>query len=396
MNTDNLTLALESDSKNYEQRQKICASYLQTNNHPAAVKAMVLLIQKAITTSPSCFDEDDRKKDVQVAAACELISTGSEELGVFEACGSPKNQHAHTKFEATTAKIPSRSVSDDVMVVLRQCSVDQAKVFLPASALDRALYVETKRVLEALGGKWTAGKTQAFVFGGSDPESFAVAWQGLQDSGSYTDPKDMSFFPTPDFLASQLVQLAGLQPGMRVCEPSAGRGAIALKAADIVGKTNVTCVELFPPNARALEREGLMVLEGDYLAMTPPTLEENKYDCVIMNPPFSNHQDAAHVAHACHFIKSSGRLVAITSTAWSHQENNRKAAEFRAFVEDVGARVSQVPAGTFKNSGTMVPTQILVIEGRNLPWNQNHQPNPDIHDGKQFDDEEALSEVPTA
>lgn len=389
MFTDNLQLTLESDGQTYQERLKICRSALATSDMENAYRQMTGVLQRLIKKSPQMFDLNDRQADVIQAAVKMVVDSYCDELRAEQAyedssasraankadhspsySPSGSSQIPSTSSASASVTLPCRKVPGDVLYVLQRSRLDSGKVYLPDQALDRTLYTSTRDVLVAMGGKWTGGKTQAFVFSEADPASFEIAFNGLLETGSYTDPKDMSFFPTPDALAAELVALSGLQPGMTVCEPSAGRGAIALKAADIVGVKSVKCIELYPPNARALERAGFTVMEQDFLAMEPPLLEADKFDVILLNPPFSNHQDAAHVAHACRFVKSTGRVAALTSTAWACQENNRKASEFRSFVEEVGGFVEQVPAGTFKASGTMVPTQILVIEGANLPWNQ--------------------------
>ena len=38
---------------------------------------------------------------------------------------------------------------------------------------------------------------------------------------------------------------------------------------------------------------------------------DSGYDRIIMNPPFSNRQDAEHVRHAYDLLKPNGRIVAI-------------------------------------------------------------------------------------
>lgn len=416
MSTHNLQLTLESDGATYKERQQICLNAVATGDMQKAYKLMVVVMRKLISKSPNMFDANDRLADVQTAASalvvdglCDEIryellhAQGHQDTLVDVHSSQTKTKAAAATTGTTSAKItttstalPSRSVPDDVIGVLRRSRLEDCKLYLPPQALDRNLYTSTRDVLIAMGGKWTAGKTQAFVFAEADPASFEVAFAGLLETGAYTDPKDMSFFPTPDVLAAKLVALSGLQPGMTVCEPSAGRGAIALKAAAIVGIENVKCFELYPPNARALERSGFTVVESDFLAMQPPLLEADKFDVILLNPPFSNHQDAAHVAHACRFVKSTGRVAAITSTAWAQQENNRKANEFRTFVAQVDGFVQQVPAGTFKASGTMVPTQILVIEGANLPWYQAERRQEDDTDGTEGEEELAMTESPSA
>ena len=52
----------------------------------------------------------------------------------------------------------------------------------------------------------------------------------------------VDFFPTPDEHANDVIARAGIEPGMRVLEPSAGHGALAVAARD-AGAT-VDAVEL--------------------------------------------------------------------------------------------------------------------------------------------------------
>ena len=60
-----------------------------------------------------------------------------------------------------------------------------------------------------------------------------------------------------------------------------------------------------------------------------------------------------------------GRLVAIMSPSWKHN-SNRKSETFRDWFNhhaDAGrATIEDLPAGTFKESGTDIATVIVVIQ----------------------------------
>ena len=52
--------------------------------------------------------------------------------------------------------------------VLQNCKVEGNIVKLPENQLDRKVYLEVKKSLELIGGKWKGGKVFGFVFN-SDP-----------------------------------------------------------------------------------------------------------------------------------------------------------------------------------------------------------------------------------
>lgn len=280
----------------------------------------------------------------------------------------------------TSFEIPQRAIAADVLAVLRQAEFKDGNLYLPPTKLDRKLYQDVNAVLVAMGGAWKAGKTQAHVFLDADLEALEVCFDELKTTGFYTNPKDISFFPTPEKLANDLVTKACLLPTDRVLEPSAGSGALALAAAKIVGVENVQCVEVFSPNIRKLQAKGFVVTGCDFLSLDPPADEKDKFSVVIMNPPFSNHQDVDHILHACQFLNSTGRLIAVSSPSWQIATKSQKAESFRGFLQSASAEIHDVASGAFKESGTLVATRIIEIEAKNLPWYQDHQDHQDLQE----------------
>ena len=89
--------------------------------------------------------------------------------------------------------------------------------------------------------------------------------------------KDNDFFNTTDAPANQVVELADIEEGMTVFEPSAGLGHLADKAAEIVGTENVTTNELSFEMNKFLEEKGFKGTHGDFLELgTPNNLSEMK------------------------------------------------------------------------------------------------------------------------
>lgn len=167
----------------------------------------------------------------------------------------------------------------------------------------------------------------------------------------------IDFFPTPEEYAADLVDRLGIEPGMVVLEPSAGHGMLAEAARD-AGAT-VEAVELAGDLRDILQEKGFSLVGNDFMETTP----SQRYDAVIMNPPFSNDMDIDHVRHAFAHLKPGGRLAAIVSSM-AGQRSNKKNKAFREWLDDLGASEEMMPEGAFKDSlnPTSVRTKIITIE----------------------------------
>ena len=88
--------------------------------------------------------------------------------------------------------------------------------------------------------------------------------------------------------------------------------------------------------------------------------EGERWDRIVMNPPFSRQQDIDHVMKAHSFLSENGILVSVMSVSFRFR-TNRKSEEFREFLDSVGASVYDLPEGAFKESGTMIRSCIVVI-----------------------------------
>ncbi len=261
---------------------------------------------------------------------------------------------------ASTASPPKReryaviptTVPDSVLGVLQSVVIADKTVRITAK-LPKKLYDQVNELLKAMGGRWHTGK-QVHVFD-DDP---ACEVRAVCESGVIALPRDYEFFRTPAALVAKVIQRAGLQPGMRVLEPNGGDGALAMAAAEIVGRDLVTCYELMPHNVNKLRTMGFRI-EGpsDFLQVVP----QPEFQCVVMNPPFSGMRDVAHISHALKFVKPGGRLVAIASTHWQNVET-KPAQAFKAMLAGLGANVESVPPGAFKESGTDVPTTLITLD----------------------------------
>lgn len=246
------------------------------------------------------------------------------------------------------------NISPDVMLALRNATTDGAHLVLTGPRMDPKLYQRVNEVLEAVGGRWTTGM-QAHVF----PVDAAQALAPVLESGQVVTLREKrqssQYFPTPGAIVQRIVDLAGIEPGMEVLEPSAGSGAIATAAAK--AGAVVDCIEHDPGYAGTLADTGVAraLTVADFLTVPAQPC----YDRVVMNPPFTRGADMQHVEHALRFLKPNGILVSVMS--WAVTFQGRKTAKFRALVEARGGTVEAVAGGAFKESGTDVDTVIVAI-----------------------------------
>lgn len=239
-------------------------------------------------------------------------------------------------------------ISEDVLKVLDAAKLDGAKVFLTGQ-LDRKLYTETDKVLQAAGGKWNRS-AKAHVFDGEA----ADALEPIILTGEYSRTKqDFGQFDTPSDLAETVVDLADVRAGMSVLEPSAGIGRIAAAARQV--GSHVTCWEIDAKRAEKLTDYALNV--GDFLTAEPI----KSFDRVVMNPPFAKQDDIKHVLHAFKFLKQGGRLVAIMSASVMFRDN-KLTSDFRDFVASRGGEIKRLPDGSFQASGTGVNTCVVTVD----------------------------------
>lgn len=249
-------------------------------------------------------------------------------------------------------------LSNEAIDVLARSTVDGLTVFLPEGQLERPLYVEVNKALEAIGGKWSR-KAKGHVFT-TDPE--AALFQVIATGEAHAVKGEFGFFPTPAPLAKRLVEIADIKPGFWVLEPSAGNGALlaALDArlpnADL--RANTLAVEIQQPLADQLKADGWHVACADFLTIQPTAM----FKFAVMNPPFDRRMvDIDHVMHAHRCLLFGGRLVSIMSNGVTFRQE-RKAVEFREFVAANNGRFHEVEDGAFKESGTMVRTVIVEME----------------------------------
>jgi len=240
-------------------------------------------------------------------------------------------------------------VDNIVLGVLSSGEIDGNVFRLNCGQLERKVYIAVNKVLENIGGKWDR-KLKGHVFDTDPTEKL----EEVMLTGETVNEKQFyQFFETPKELAMRIIETADIGETMTVLEPSAGLGAIVKFIPATVSK--ILCCELDPQKADVLRKEGFCVQAGDFL-------EEmfEGVDRVVMNPPFTKQQDIDHVLKAYDCLRDGGRLVSVMSPGFTFRQN-KKSVEFKKLV-DKNRWWEELPDGTFKESGTLVRTVLVLLD----------------------------------
>lgn len=165
--------------------------------------------------------------------------------------------------------------------------------------------------------------------------------------------QELGYFPTPAAVVDRLLDIAQIEPGMLVLEPSAGQGAIAGALPD---RHNVSCIEIDRNNVDVLLSKGMHVLCDDFLSIR----SRPRWDRMVMNPPFAKQDDVRHVLHALTMLKPKGRLVSVMASGITFR-TNALTNKLRAIIDERGS-IEALPANSFAESGTNVNTVIVTID----------------------------------
>lgn len=253
-------------------------------------------------------------------------------------------------------------ISDEVLGVLSTLTVESygsgALVRITARTIDRKLYLQVDAALRALGGNWSR-KAGGHVFTGDPVEAIDAV---ILARGYLDRQKALGFFETPPNVA-QLVHntLEIRDEGAEVLEPSVGRGALLQ---GIPWDCSVTAVDVDPVHVHYVEQayvdtfEGLAVYCSDFLTWKPRNGQ--RFDAVVMNPPFARGADVDHIVWALRWLKPGGRLVSIMGAGITFRQD-AKSKMFRELVASFGGSLEPLPEDSFKASGTRVSTMLLEL-----------------------------------
>lgn len=203
---------------------------------------------------------------------------------------------------------------------------------------------------------------------------------------------ELQQFSTPPAEAFLVVMAAALQPGMKVLEPSAGTGNIAVLAR--LAGAGVDVNEIDERRRSLLELQGFSPMTVDAERLDNLLPSDKYYDAVVMNPPFSatggrvrGHSTrfgARHVEQALLRLQPGGRLVAIVGCGMALDR-----PLFKAWWADIAGRFRVranigLDGRNYAKFGTSFDHQIIVID--------HNGPTPDSRDiitGKKLSPHEA-------
>lgn len=239
---------------------------------------------------------------------------------------------------------------------IRTCNIEGNLLKLPDIQLQRADYMEVKKALELMGGKWKGGKISAFVFP-TDPTGLI---NRFVNGEKVNTKKEFQAFYTPSDIAAKMVELLNPYPEEIVLEPSAGSGNMIAEIFNYEPEAVVHYCELMDLNRHILEEKFPQAINvgapsHDFLDL------KGSYKFIIANPPFAKNQDIDHVLHMYKLLKPGGRLISIMSNHWI-DSTKKKETSFRDFLSRVGAFHDMLPPESFKESGTTVSCGYVIIE----------------------------------
>lgn len=227
-------------------------------------------------------------------------------------------------------------------------------------------------------GEGTGGKTKdrSLQTATSEFDRAKSLYFGQQKRTSRNKSREgTDYFATPEPLGQKMVEWAAIESGSSVLEPSAGHGAIA---------------RWFPENANRTVVEPSSELASKLMLATDAKLRNvpfeqleavNKYDSIVMNPPFGKGGKTAmeHLEKAFRHLRPNGRIVAIVPDGPSMQKRLDGFFDYdeKATLVPVLRREILLPEVTFERAGTKIRCKVLIIDSvrSDVLKHENMQPS---------------------
>lgn len=122
----------------------------------------------------------------------------------------------------------------------------------------------------------------------------------IQHEGSMPEYKSHQYYPTPDIIAEKVAELVGDSGSL--LEPSAGIGSLLKMLSG-----GATVVEINAIHCEVLKAKGYTPNRADFMRWD----SGNKYERIVMNPPYSQGRWQAHTKRAANMLTHDGVLVAV-------------------------------------------------------------------------------------
>lgn len=174
-----------------------------------------------------------------------------------------------------------------------------------------AAQAEAEKVLAMIGGVRHNKNAHVWFEFAFDPRE---ALDEVIISGCIPDTKGHQFYPTPDSLAEQVVDLADIQEGHSCLEPQAGVGGLA----DHMPKDQTRCIEISELHCKVLAAKGFDVTQADFLEWASTT--DERFDRIVCNPPFSEGRWLSHLNAAAGLLTYDGQITAVLPAIAKHKD----------------------------------------------------------------------------
>lgn len=167
--------------------------------------------------------------------------------------------------------------------------------------------------------------------------------------------KRFQAFYTPEIIVDVMVSTASGWEGCLALEPGAGDGRIVHKMTQAGFK--VEACELDPEMYDICSSNGANMVGRDFLKYEPG----ERYNLIVMNPPFARNQHIKHIEHAYRLLRPGGEIVAVapdsTRLSVGNYELDLPECDFVVY--------ESLDADLFKESGAAVKTILLTIRKPN-------------------------------
>jgi len=172
--------------------------------------------------------------------------------------------------------------------------------------------------------------------------------------------KDLQFYKTPKAVIDRIMNGVSWGQNKKFLEPSCGDGAILDAIKKHVPSAKTLGIEYHRGRVEQARAKGHKIMHLNFLA-TEPT---ESFDYVIMNPPFYGTHWKKHLEHGRKFLKKPESRYGVGSVLICILPAS---AYYDGHLEEMGivdAAWTDLPVGSFAESGTNVPTGYVVIGRR--------------------------------
>lgn len=231
-------------------------------------------------------------------------------------------------------KLMERPLPSAVVAELSKLDISYNSIKVHSYRIDKQTEKELHAALEQIGGVITRRPEKDFYYYVFDFDyDVNPVIEEIIKTGEIPHYKSYQFYPTPESIAKDAVEMAEIGEHDQCLEPSAGIGGLA----DFMPKDRTLCVEISELHSKILKEKGFKVITGDFLKLADET--NKRFDRIVMNPPFSEGRWKAHLDAACKLLNKNGKLIAILPSSakgkelvkgFKHTYSNEYNGEFKS------------------------------------------------------------------